>query len=207
MTTKFVKNTDRTIIGVDNLHYSVLKSDTPEELTYGEMVKFPNTIEISVTVNSETNTLYADNKPAIIYSNIGNVEVSIDKTTIPNSTLGELLGSPMDGGVRHITSTGDSPYVGIAWRQVFSDGKYAYLKLFKGKFSEPDRAARTKEESVDFQTQQITAQFAATNHEIEGKDGDKFPLLMAVAEEEDENYADEGKTWFNAMFPVSGAEK
>lgn len=201
--TAFIEDTDRALIGIDKFHYARLEKDTPEELTYGEMTHLPNTIEISVTTNAAVESLYADNKPAIVYSTMGNIEVSIERTTIPNEVLSEWVGSPMDGGTRHITSIQDSPYFGVAWRQVYSDGKYGYVKLYKGKFSEPDKTATTKGESIEFQTSEIQAQFAATTHEIEGEVNgktQKFPLLMSVAEEDSPSYTNEGETWFDAMY-------
>ena len=203
MTTKFIENTDRALIGIDKFHYAKLEKDTPAELTYGDMVEFQNTIELSVTTNAEVASLYADNKPAIVYTTMGNIELAMTKTVIPNEVLAEWLGSPMEGGVRHITSAQNSPYYGVAWRQLYSDGKYAYVKLYKGKFTEPDKTATTKEESIEFQTAEITAQFAATTHEVKGEvDGKErsFPLLMSIAEEDSPSYTDEGSTWFDAMY-------
>lgn len=203
MAATYVENTDRALIGIDKFHYAPLTTDTPETLVYGAMVDFPNTIEMSVATNSEVTSLYADNKPAIIYSTMGNIELSMTKTTIPNEVLGEWLGSPMEGGTRHITSTQNSPYFGVAWRQLYSDGKYAYVKLYKGKFTEPDKNATTKEESIDFQTAEITAQFASTTHEVEGTGtlvGTKFPLLMSIAEEDSPSYTNEGETWFESIY-------
>lgn len=203
MSKRYIDNTDRALIGIDKFHYAPLVTDTPETLEYGPMVEFPNTIEMSVATNSEVTSLYADNKPAIIYSTMGNVELSMTKTTIPNEVLGEWLGSPMAGGTRHITSTQNAPYFGVAWRQLYSDGKYAYVKLYKGKFTEPDKNATTKEESIEFQTAEITAQFASTIHEVDGTVDEvdvKFPLLMSIAEEDSPSYTDEGKTWFDAIY-------
>lgn len=203
---KYIEGTDRALVGIDKFHYSVLKKDTPKALEYGDMVELPNTIEASVNPNAITASLYADNKAAISYAAIGNVDVSLTKTYIPNSVLAELLGSPKAGAVRHITSGANSPYVGIAWRQVYSDGKYAYVKLHKGKFSEPEATAHTKEESIEFQTSQINAQFVATAFELEGTDSAgksiKFPILMSVVDEMDADYADEGETWFDSMLPA-----
>lgn len=205
-TKKYIEGTDRALVGIDKFHYSLVKKDTPTTLEYGDMVELPNTIEASVNPNAITATLYADNKAAISYAAIGNVDVSLTKTFIPNAILAELLGSPKTGAVRHITSGASSPYVGIAWRQVYSDGKYAYVKLHKGKFSEPEATAHTKEESIEFQTANINAQFVATAFEMDGQDADgksiKFPLLMSVVDELDEEYADEGDKWFDSMLPA-----
>lgn len=203
MSVKYIKGTDKAIIGVDNLHYAKNLTDAPTELTYGEMNSLPNTISISVAMNSTTETLYADNKAAIVYSSMGNVEVTMERTHLPEEVLAEWLGSTMEGGTRHINQEQNSPYYGIAWRNVFSDGTYAYIKLYKGKFTEPDKSVTTKGESIEFQTQEIVGNFVSTIYQhgvTEGAKKKNISLLMSVADEGSEAYTDEGVTWFDTMF-------
>lgn len=209
MSTKYIANTDRALIGLDKFHYAPLIEDSPAGIEYGAQTEFPNTIEMTVAVNGEVVSLYADNKPAIVHSSIGNVELTLTKTVIPNEVLGEWLGSPMDGGTRHMTSAQGSPYFGVSWRQVYSDGKYSYIKLYKGKFTEPDKSATTKEETVDFQTAEISAQFASTVfEETMLSDGElkKFSMLMSIAEEDSPGYTNEGKDWFKTMYVPNGED-
>lgn len=203
MPANYIENTEKALVGIDRFHYALLEEDTVDTLSYGVMNHLPNTINIGVTMNSSTETLYADNKAAIIYSTMGNVELTAERTTIPEDVLAEWLGSPTDKGVRYITQEQNSPYVGVAWRQVYSDGSYSYVKLYKGKFTEPDKSAETKGETIDFQTAEIEANFASTNYLKEvTQDGKKreFSLLMAIASEDAKDYADEGDTWFDEMF-------
>lgn len=198
-----ILNTDRVIIGVDNFHYAKLFKDNASLLQHGTVKKMPMTIELNVTTNSSTETLFADNQPAIVYSTIGVVEVTMNRTNLPNEFLADVLGSPVEGGTRHVTNAQTSEYVGIAWRQLYSDGTYAYVKLYKGKFSEPDHNARTKEDGVEFQTREIMGNFVATIHEKTigtAPNEIKFKLLMAVADEMDDGYANEGDTWFNYVY-------
>lgn len=205
MSTRYIENTDKALVGIDRFHYAPLIEDTETKLEYGDMAHLPNTVNISVAMNASTETLYADNKAAIIYSSIGNVELTAERTTIPEDVLAEWLGSTMEGGVRYVSQEQNSPYMGVAWRQVYSDGSYSYVKLYKGKFTEPDKSAVTKGETVEFQTASIVANFASTNYVKEVEDGGvtkEFPLLMSVASEDAEGYTNEGDTWFNAMYPA-----
>lgn len=195
--TRVIQNTARALIGLDEFHYSVLLLDRPGVIIYDEMVKVPETVELNVNTNSQAATLFADNKPAIAYTTIGVVEVSIVKATLPNEFLAEILGSKMIGGVRHITNDQNSPYVGIAWRQLYSDGNFAYVKLFKGKFQEPEMNSKTKEDSIEFQTRTINANFIATSYQATADDASLFSLLMATTDETDPLYTNEGTTWFD----------
>lgn len=194
-----IANTDRVIIGVDEFHYAKLFKDDSSALQHGTVKRFPLTIEINVNTNSATETLFADNQPAIVYTTIGVVEVTMNRTNLPNEFLSDALGSPVDGGIRYATSTQIAPYVGIAWRQLYSDGTYAYVKLYKGKFSEPEHNAKTKEDGVEFQTREIMGNFVSTlfKHTVNTVD---FPLLMAIADETDAGYVAEGDTWFDYIF-------
>ena len=194
---KTIANTARALIGLDKFHFAVMYADYQDLLVYGEMVSVPETIELNVNTNSQAAVLFADNKPAIAYTTVGVVEVSMTKATLPNEFLATLLGNRKVGGVRHITSDQTSPYVGIAWRQLYSDGSYAYVKLFKGKFMEPEINTRTKEDGVEFQTREISANFIATSYQQEDDSTDKFSLLMATTDETDPNYTAEGTTWFS----------
>jgi phi13 family phage major tail protein len=197
--TRIIQNTARALVGLDNFHYSVLVLDRPGVIVYDEMVAVPETVELNVNTNSQVSTLFADNKPAIAYTTVGVIEVSLVKATLPNEFLQEVLGSKMVGGVRHVTSTPKAPYVGIAWRQLYSDGNYAYVKLFKGKFTEPENNAKTKEDGVEFQTRTITANFIATSFQETADDAENFSMVMAVCDETDPEYTNEGTTWFNSI--------
>lgn len=194
---KTIANTARALIGLDKFHFSVLYADFQDLLVYGDMVSVPETIELNVNTNSQAAVLFADNKPAIAYTTVGVVEVSMTKATLPNEFLATLLGNRKVGGVRHVTSDQTSPYVGIAWRQLYSDGSYAYVKLFKGKFMEPEMNTRTKEDGVEFQTREIMANFIATSYQETDDSTEKFSLLMATTDETDPSYIDEGLTWFS----------
>ena len=201
---KTIANTARSIIGVDQFHYAILLDDAQDALAYGEMTAVPNTVSINVNVNSQSATLFADNKAAITYTTIGVVEVSMDKATLPNEFLSEVLGNHTIGAVRHTSSDQTAPYVGIAWRYLYSDGNYGYAKLYKGKFSEPELNANTKEDGVEFQNRSITANFISTEFKATSDAGKEFSLVMATTDETDPNYTNEGTTWFSSMLaPVA----
>lgn len=199
MADRIIENTARALVGIDKFHYSKLVADTTTTIAYGEIVSVPETIEMNVNTNSTAATLFADNKPAIVYTTIGVVELSMVKATLPNEFLADVLGNKFVGAVRHTTNTQVSPYVGVAWRQLYSDGTYAYVKLYKGKFAEPENNGKTKEDGIEFQTRTITGNFVATSYEATADDASKFNYLMATCDETDPDYTNEGDTWFDYM--------
>lgn len=198
----YVDKTNTTIVGVDNFHFSVVENDYPDFIQYGEMYNYPGSIEITATPENINETLYADNTAVIVYTATSSVAVSLERTNLNDDILAVLMGSAKEGAIRHINSAAKSPYVGIAWRQTYSDGTYGWVKLFKGKFQEPANAARTREDSVDFQTRTLEGTFGETRF-LQTFDGKAYPLLMASVTENAEGYVAEGDTWFDEILPTT----
>lgn len=198
MATVYIEQTDKTISGIDKLHFSIQEHDRVDFIKYGDMYRFPNTTEITVTPNVSSETFYADDSPVITYAATGDVAVSITQAHLPQLVLATLLGSPVDGAVRHLTSTAKAPYVGIAFRVTMSDDTYQFVKLYKGKFQEPEMTATTKEGSISFQPRTINATFIATSFEKE-VGGKTHKLIMSAVDESAEGYKQEGDTWFDSI--------
>lgn len=199
-----ITNTDRARVGVDKFHYANLTADTQSALTYGDFKAAPGTISIGVSLENVSGTLYADNKAVITYQSIGTATVTIERTTIPDEMKNDLMGSPLVGGTRYVTPAASAPYVGIAFRMLYSDGTYQYVKLYKGKFTEPEMSVSTKGESIEFQTESIEGTFVSTIHEVNlGTTAAPrmVPLLMATLDETTEGYAPaKGTAWFTSMY-------
>ena len=194
-------DTQKVRIGVRNLHIAELLTDEIDSITYDDVVKVPGLIKIDVNPGSNIDTLYADNKAAIVYSTIGAVEVTLEKDSLPDDLLSMLLGRPVDGAVNYVTSSNTAPYVALMFEQTYSNGSSSFVKLFKGKFTEPDVSNETKNDSVNFQTGEITGHFVATNYEHDFGDGVVESLIMASVDEDSTGYDDEGDTWFDAVWP------
>lgn len=199
------KDTQKVRIGVKNLHFAILNSDDSNGLAYATPYKVPGLIRIDVNPGTNIDTLYADNKPSIVFATVGTVDVTIEKDSLPDDLLAEILGRPTEGGVNYVTGVNNAPYVAIMFEQTYSNGTSSFVKLFKGKFIEPDRSNETKNDSVNFQTDTITAQFVATNFEKDFGSGRVEPLVMATADEDSTNYANEGATWFDYVYQAEPA--
>jgi len=192
--------TQKVRTGVRNLYVAVLNSDTVDSLAYETPIRVPGLIRVDVNPGSNIDTLYADNKAAIVYSTVGSVEVTLEKDSLPDDLLSLLLGRPTDAGVTYVTNTNSAPYVALMFEQTYSNGSSSYVKLYKGKFTEPDVSNETKNDSVNFQTGEITGQFVATNFEKTFAGGRVESLVMSTADEDSENYTNEGDTWFDYVY-------
>jgi phi13 family phage major tail protein len=134
-----------------------------------------------------------------VASTLGNVEVEIQKNELTTQNKADLLGHTIDtNGVLVYGDSDVAPWVAIAFRTLKSNGKYRYVWLYKGKFSEPEDNNETKGDSINFQSATINGQFARLNYayDIDGKKVRPWKYeLDADAENANENAI---AGWFKA---------
>lgn len=154
------------LIGCNNFHYSVMKTaDTSTTApAYDDstgMTAIPNLVHCNVNPATNTATLYADNGPAETATTISEVTVEVETADIPLKDLAALLGHTYDETNNSILAkmSDTAPYVAIAFASQKSDDGVRLVKLFKGKFHEPNEDARTKGQNVSFATKTITGTF------------------------------------------------
>lgn len=156
-----------TRIGCDNLVYA--KMTTEDSATsapaYGEVVKAPGVMSININPNSSLETLFADDGPMETAATLGKIDVEIQKNELTAQNKADLLGHEIDTNGAVVYGDSDvPPYVAIGFRTLKSNGKYRYVWLYKGKFSEPEDANETKGDSINFQSDTISGQFAKLNY-------------------------------------------
>lgn len=156
-----------TRIGCDNLVYAIQTTEDTVLIApvYGAVKSAPGVMSVNINPNSSLETLFADDGPMDSASTLGKIEVEIKKNELTTENKADLLGHAIDanGGVVY----GDSdvpPYVAIGFRSLKSSGKYRYVWLYKGKFSEPEDQNETKGDSINFQPDTIKGQFVKLNY-------------------------------------------
>lgn len=163
-----------TRIGCDNLVYAIMsKEDTavaaPE---YGTVTKAPGVMSININPNGSLETLFADDGPMESASTLGRIEVEIQKNELTTQNKADLLGHEIDSNGAVVFGDSDvPPYVAIGFRTLKSNGKYRYVWLYKGKFTEPEDNNETKGDSINFQADTISGQFTKLNfpYAVNGK--------------------------------------
>lgn len=141
-------------VGCDMLHFAKMLTDTKEEATYDDSVHLENVKSIGFRAGSSISTFHADDGPRVNYAQVGEETVSIDRADLLPKEYALVTGANYDKG---LVSVGNPtpPDGAVMWRSQKSNGKYRYLRLLKTKFSVPDADYKTKENSVEFQTQSI----------------------------------------------------
>jgi len=190
-----------TRIGCDNLVYVPMTTeDTPDAApAYGTVVKAPGVMSLNINPNGSQETLFADDGPMETASTLGKIEVEIQKNALTTQNKADLLGHTIDGNGALVFGDSDiSPWVAIGFRTLKSNGKYRYVWLYKGKFTEPEDSNETKGDSINFQADTINGQFTRLNYAYAIGGKTVRPWKYELDEEHEGAKADLVKTWFNA---------
>lgn len=145
--------------GVEKAYYAILTQDG-ENPTYEQVKYLPGLREISVTANEEQATIYAENRLYDSENSLGEIEVTLDFTSIDTSDYAALFGKKLaqSGGI--IESADDQPpYIALMVEKTLSGGVKEYLTLYKGKLSLPEDKAKTKEGKTEYQTVSLSGIF------------------------------------------------
>ncbi|MDI3410029.1 hypothetical protein QKW52_04625 [Bacillus sonorensis] len=86
-------------VGLENLVYAKLIKDEKGNIQYGPVQPFAPAIQANVDTTNEMSTLYADNGPIIVNSNIGETKVKLGISEIPQEVLSDITGQKLVKGV------------------------------------------------------------------------------------------------------------
>ncbi|GLY09599.1 major tail protein [Pseudobacillus badius] len=152
-------------VGLKNIHIAKLLTDEKGTgTTYEKPEYFAPALSVTVTPNSSSATLYADDGPDEVGTTISGIEVSINVKDLTSEQQALLLGNKIDANGAVISRTTDeAPYVAIGYEITRNDGKSHYVWLYKGMFRENEATHNTKGESIEFQTPTLSANFIKRN--------------------------------------------
>lgn len=132
-------------------------------ITYTNGRSLARGVDVSIDPDTADNKFYADNTVAEDASGIftgGKATVTVDGLKPDSTRL--ITGAPA-AGADGFTGYGDSqsiPYVGFGFiAEYMEDGVITYIPtvLVKTKFNVPKNSAKTRENQIDWQTQQLEA--------------------------------------------------
>lgn len=195
-----------TRIGVDKLHYAMMKTEDTltTKPTYDVPKSAPGVMSVNINPNGTIETLFADDGPYETATTTGQVSVEIQKNQLKTTEKADLLGHVVDADGGIVYSTNDvPPYVAVMFRTLRSNGKYRYVVLYKGKFIDPEDNNETKGDGINFQSETISGNFVKLNTELkyaEGKSG--FPWKYELDEEDENASSTKLAAWFSQVqFP------
>ena len=142
-------------IGLNNFRYGLLTESPDGTASYGGAHKPAKAVSCSVSITSNSATLYADDVLAESDTSFqsGTVTIGLDDDDL--EVQATLLGHTYEDGEIIRNSNDTAPYVGfgrIVSKMVNGVKKYKVEFLHKVKFSEPSEENQTKGESMEFST-------------------------------------------------------
>lgn len=182
------------IVGLENIVYAKLIEDNEQGVQYGEVKKFAPAITAGVETAQESATQYADNGPVAVATQIGETTLSLTVTAIPQEVLADILGQEKKRGVIAYKQDAVPPYVALGFTGTKDDGEKRMVWLTKGRFSIPSDEWNTKEDSPEFQPQEIEGTFIR-------RDFDR--VFKIVGDTDEEEFKELADTFFDEVFDVS----
>lgn len=190
-------------IGLDKPYFSIITEDANGQETYGTPKVMAKAIQVDLTVNTSTATLYADDGADETVNEFVNGTLSMGLNDLLSTVAAELLGARVDTNGVLVNSTNDiAPYVAVGFRAKKPNGKYRYFWLYRVKFGVPSTNLATKGESITFQTPTIEGTIMRRNKpDTQGK----HPWKTEVTEGDANVTAATLNSWFSAVYEPSFA--
>jgi len=136
------------VVGCDEIHYSLLKSDT-KELYDADVPKYMAPVaEITMEDGSTPNKRFYDNIARYVdmVENDGNVSIVV--SGIPCAIAAALTGKHYDAKTGKLYDPGTvvaTPWATLSGRMSIAGNNYRYFQFLKGKFAVGNTTAKTKE--------------------------------------------------------------
>lgn len=152
-------------IGLRDVHYAILNSDSPSGVSYETPVRIIGAISANVNPNTASATLFADDGPYDSATTLGEIELELNMADIPAAVQAALLGHTYQNGLLVKKASDQPPYVAIGYRSLKSNGAYRYTWLYKGKFVDGEQNNQTKGDDIEYQTPTITGSFVKRDYD------------------------------------------
>lgn len=153
------------LIGLKNIHYAIVESDTATATTYGTPVKIGNAISVDVSPTVNNTKLFGDDMAVAVDNSLGDITVTIEVTDIPLADLANLLGHTYDSTSDTLTAkssdSSNSAYVALLFESAKHDGGIRCVKLLKGRFAPSQETINTKGDNLEYQSPRLEGTFVA----------------------------------------------
>lgn len=155
--------------GVDGLVAAEVLTDDNEleegGYTVGEVFKIAGVAEISKTTETNSETKYYDNVPAIVISSEGSDDIGVTCSIPDLATYARLVGKDIDVTTGAMIDGEREPkYFALGYRFKKTDGTYRYVWRLKGMFGIPDENSATENDGTDTNNMELTYTGISTVH-------------------------------------------
>ena len=154
-------------VGLKNLYYAALSSDTSSGATYGTPVKIAGAVSVDINPSVNFATLYGDDAPFAADSSMSEITVTIESCDLTLEDQAALLGHTVNSTTKQMEAKASdtAPYVAHLFEAKKHNGNTRYVKLLKGKFAPTQETMQTKGESVTYTTPRLEGRFVAREYD------------------------------------------
>ena len=154
-------------VGLKNLYYAALSSDTSSGATYGTPVKIAGAVSVDINPSVNFATLYGDDAPFAADSSMSEITVTIESCDLTLEDQAALLGHTVNSTTKQMEAKASdtAPYVALLFEAKKHNGNTRYVKLLKGKFAPTQETMQTKGESVTYTTPRLEGRFVAREYD------------------------------------------
>ena len=132
------------------------KDNAGEKSTYGEVLKIPGIISAKISIERGSDKIFSDDTTEDVINYLSSISVEIEVANLSAKERQALLGQTVQKGVVGASVNDVAKEVGIMFRSKKTNGKYRYISIPKGKFSEPSENYATKTDGTTAQTITMT---------------------------------------------------
>lgn len=180
--------------GISDVFIAKVLTDTAEGITYETPKRLFNVATVSKEVESESSTVYLDNKPMIVISSEGADTITFTGAAFDLDVLAEVIGKKYDETLDMMIDTErEINEWAVGYKEDMTDGTSRYNWRYKGQFSIPAEEASTKDDGTDSTGQEITYTGVMTEATFE-KAGNKSAKGVVVT-----NAKADVSTWFESV--------
>jgi phi13 family phage major tail protein len=187
------------IIGLKDLHYAVIQSESATETVYGPVKRLGPAMALNLAPSVNRGQLRADDQVLFTEAAKGAITVTLNTAYLEKEVEAEILGKTIhpNGGISDNVND-RPPYIAIGGRAANARGGYDYFWIYRVQFAPAEQNMETKQETPTFQTPQLTGEALPRLHDGE----EKFKAWSEDPTITDKSIFDE---WFNEVIDKNWA--
>lgn len=147
---------NRVVFGLKNVHYALwTPGDGDGDGTYGTPKPLPGAVSLSVSVEGDTNTFYADDIPYASFSTNGGYSGDLELATLEDDAAVDLLGYVVDDNGILLEDASAVPPTFALLFEVSSNTKPQRFAFYNCTLARPEMEANTRTDSTEPDTQTL----------------------------------------------------
>ena len=141
--------------GLSKVYYAKATDDGYGVLTYDTPVAIPGAVNLSLDIQGETSTFYADNIAYFVTNANNGYQGDLEIALIPDSFRTEILGETSDAKGMYVERANDKPSEFALLFQFEGDQNATRHCLYRCVASRPNVSGSTQEETIEPQTETL----------------------------------------------------